>query len=310
MKVLVTGGAGYIGTALVDRLARQEGVEQVILYDNLSRRSRTVFFDERVEGRPVRFVHGDILDSRRLRRALDGVDVVFHLAARVTTPFAQENPHELEQVNHWGTAELSYLLEADPVPRVIYTSSTSVYGASDFAFDVASAPRPVTHYGITKLRGERMLERLTDRMAVYVVRCGNVYGWNRSLRFDAVINRFVFEAHLQGRIVIHGDGAQHRAFLSIDHAARTLVAMGLGEIPPGLYNLVSDNYTVQQIAEEIRDLYPHLEMQFVEPDMPRRDLQVTPDPRLLALGHGRDSTLRADLEALQARFAFSPLRPD
>ena len=159
MKILVTGGAGYIGTALVDALARREDVSEVVVYDNLSRSNPNLFISESMPSDSIRFIRGDILDTRRLARELEGVDLVYHLAARVSTPFADADFHGLDQVNHWGCAELSYLLETHPVGRVVYLSSTSVYGASEESVGLETPPQPRTAYGISKFRGEQMLTR-------------------------------------------------------------------------------------------------------------------------------------------------------
>ena len=112
MKVLITGGAGYIGTELCYFLSENESVDKIIVYDNLSRENRNFFIGkDKLSPHKFIFINGDILDSRKLKKALQGVDVVFHLAAKVTTPFSDQNPHLFEQVNHWGTAELTYALE-------------------------------------------------------------------------------------------------------------------------------------------------------------------------------------------------------
>ena len=111
MNILITGGAGYLGTELVHVLAANEDVEQILIYDNLSRGNYNLFLQDRFKHNKVTFVQADILDSRQLRNSLKDVDVVYHLAAKVTTPFANIDAHFYEQVNHWGTAELIYALE-------------------------------------------------------------------------------------------------------------------------------------------------------------------------------------------------------
>src|SRR6476620_2815351 len=109
MNVLVTGGAGYIGTELVSHLIDRPDVEKVIVYDNLSRPNFNVFLGLRLQQhKKITFVKGELLDSRALKKVLKGIDVVYHLAAKVTTPFANAESHAYEQVNHWGTAELIY----------------------------------------------------------------------------------------------------------------------------------------------------------------------------------------------------------
>lgn len=309
MKVLITGGAGYIGTALIDALSHSPGpVREIIVYDNLSRKNHNFFLGSALGARcAIRFIPGDILDTRRLDRALDGVDVVVHLAARVTTPFSSADPHLFEQVNHWGTAELSYIIErSESIKQLIYLSSTSVYPSGGGAASHTTAPMPGSWYGTSKLRGERMLERLTDRIAVHTIRCGNVYGYSRSMRFDAVINRFVFEGHFSRRISLHGDGDQGRAFIHIDHVAASLSALIGDDLPSGVYNLIDRNATVGEVAQALQGLIPDLEMIYIEQDMPRHNLMVRPDPRIMAKGWFEQRPLVEELAAFRSRLAFTP----
>ena len=306
MKILVTGGAGYIGTELVGALAQQDAVSEVVVYDNLSRRNYNLFLAERLTPGKIRFVRGDILDTRRLRKVLDGVDVVFHLAALVTTPFHDADVHHVDQVNHWGTAELSYALEERPVRRLIYLSSAAVYGASDTPARVEHAPRPAGVYGESKLHGERKLARLADDLDLTVLRCANVYGYSRSLRFDAVINRFLFEAHYGHRITIHGSGRQHRAFVHIDDVVSALVPLALGRGGRGTFNLVERNLAINDIAAALRQLYPDLETQHVDQDHEPRSLQVEPDPAVRAWAGQAEHDLLERLTVFRERFAFQP----
>ena len=156
MKVLVTGGAGYIGTELITALVNNPLVDQVIIYDNLSRPNFNMFLGLRLQKHhKITFVKGELLDSRALKKHLQGVDVVYHLAAKVTTPFANADAHAYEQVNHWGTAELVYAVEESNVKRFIYTSSTGVYGSSKIPAHEDTLPDPQTFYAVSKLRGEQ-----------------------------------------------------------------------------------------------------------------------------------------------------------
>lgn len=302
MRVLVTGGAGYIGVELVRALSARSDVERVTVYDNLSHGRNGLFLGPPMGPRPVRFVRGDILDSRTLKRELDHTDVVVHLAARVSTPFADGDPHSFEQVNHWGSAELSYLLEESRVSQVIYASSAAVYGASTAPVDTHARPDPRTWYGISKLRGEHMLGRLNGRMRVSIVRCANVFGYGTCARFDAVINRFLRQAHFEGRVIVEGDGSQKRPFAPISYVAAALSAL-VGSPERGqLYNLVAYNLSVTDIVVALRELYPEVETLFVEQDMPRHGLEVAPSAGLLA--PPSVDALAGELERFRRAFAF------
>lgn len=308
MKIMVTGGAGYIGTALVHALASHESVDEVVIYDNLSRSNANLFIAESMPSDKIRFVRGDVLDTRLLTRELDGVDLVYHLAARVSTPFADADFHGLDQVNHWGSAELSYLLETQPVGRVVYLSSTSVYGASDTPVTLDTKPQPRTAYGISKFRGEQMLERLGSKMPVHTVRCANVYGYNKSMRFDAVINRFMFDAHFSGRLTVHGSGQQTRGFIHIDSLVRCLLSIGLDGAFSGTSNLVERSGTVEEIANTISEIYPNVETLYIQQDMRLRNLMVESDPRLKESGLLDTRPLEVQLQEFRRQFAFEPVR--
>jgi len=260
MKILITGGAGYIGYSLVKQML--EGLDQlhsITIYDNLSRMNYGFFTEAKFDHKPIKFIRGDILDGRLLDKALEDIDCVVHLAAKVTTPYADHDAHTYDQVNHWGTAQLMSAVERSQVSKFIYLSSMSVYGGSDTVVNEQSETMPFSFYGISKLDAEKQITPIIKDRKVYIIRSGNVYGYNPSYRIDAVINRFMFNANFTGRIHINGNGEQSRSFIHVDRIARLLAGAVEGNFPAGLYNAVEHNYSVNEIAEFVRNLYPNLE---------------------------------------------------
>lgn len=306
MNILVTGGAGYIGTSLVSKLALRSDVTRIIVYDNLSRPNYNLFLGQRLLGcEKVQFVRGELLDSRNLKKALQNIDVVYHLAAKVTTPFANDDAHLYEQVNHWGTAELVYAVEESKVKRFIYTSSLGIYGSSEIAIDESYAPNPKTFYAVSKLRGEEHVRRLFDKMQTYIFRCGNVFGYNPSMRFDAVINKFVFEANFHKRITINGDGSQIRSFIHIDKLTEALVNAMYNNLAPGTFNLVERSISVIDVVDELKQLLPDLEFIFINQHLKLHQLNVKQDTKANhALGIGEIRPLRDELSDFINRFSF------
>jgi UDP-glucose 4-epimerase len=305
MKVLVSGGAGYIGSQLVTQLAQLKQVSQVVVYDNLIRKNYGLFFNPPHKALDnITFLQGDILDGRKLREALKDVDVVYHLAANVTTPFANMNPQFYEQVNHWGTAEMVSAVEESSVKRMIYLSSVSVYGLQEDWVDHTTKLVPNSYYGISKMRAEKELNRLPDTCRVYILRSGNVYGFSKPIRIDAVINRFMFEAQYHGRITIQGDGRQFRSFISLERVVNALVSVFDSQLPVGVYNLCDKNLSVLDLADQLKSIYPHLETQFANAHLSLRGIRVRKDERLQRLFYLSEKSLLDDLLAFKDSFAF------
>ena len=129
MNVLVTGGAGYIGSALISELARRDEVAEIVVYDNLSRGNRNFFLGRPIGDTPIHFVLGDVLDTRRLKKALDGVDVVVHLAAKPSVDFANEHPLEALDANVGDTLRVLLAAAEAGVPRLVCASSNAAAAA-------------------------------------------------------------------------------------------------------------------------------------------------------------------------------------
>ena len=306
MNVLVTGGAGYIGTELISSLVLNPGVDKIIVYDNLSRMNYNLFLGLTLpQHGKVQFVKGELLDSRSLRKVLKGVDVVFHLAAKVTTPFDSSDSHGYEQVNHWGTAELVYAVEESNVQKFIYTSSSGIYGSSEEEVDELSPVHPQTFYAMSKYRGEEHVKRLMNKIDTYIFRCGNVYGYSKSMRFDSVINKFVFEANFNKMVTIQGNGKQSRTFIHVDHLASALNNLLASKLPSGTYNLVEKSIKVFDIVDELKQLVPALEFIFINQHLKLNELNVKTNAMVNeTLGIRNTSPLKKELEEFISRFSF------
>lgn len=306
MKILITGGAGYVGTRLTKILLTHSEIEEIVIYDNLSKSHNNFFLGNRFQnGHKLRAVQGDILDSRLLKKCLKGIDIVLHLAAKVTTPFANSDPHFYEQVNHWGTAEVVYAVEESDVKKFMYLSSTSVYGASNELIHESTEPSPHTFYGISKKRGEEHSQRLGGKLNSIILRAGNVYGFSKSMRFDAVINRFMFDANFANRIQIFGTGKQSRAFIHVDYLVDSLTKTILGEVPSGTYNLVDKNLQIFEVVDVLKEIYPSLEFLFSNQHMNLRELMVENKSTLYEhIQRYETRALKDELVDFKDRFAF------
>lgn len=306
MNVLITGGAGYIGTELIKKLSENPKVDKIAIYDNLSKGNFALFTSHKFPNHEkINFIHGELLDSRRLNKALTNIDIVYHLAAKVTTPYSDTDPHFFEQTNHWGTAELVYAVEASRVQHFVYASSIGVYGSSSVNIDENTEPNPRTFYAISKFRGEEHVRRLQDKINTHIIRCGNVYGYSRSMRFDSVINKFVFESNFNNQISIHGNGKQSRPFIHIDFISEVFNQLIGSGAPSGTYNLVERNLSVLDIVDTLKMLNPKLEFIFINQHLNLKSIKVSSKLQLSKYIEIKNrSTFEDDVKSLVDRFSF------
>lgn len=305
MKLLITGGAGYIGYSLVKQLFESNiPIDGITIYDNLSRRNYSFFTEAKFHHKPVKLIQGDILDGRMLQLALEGVDCVIHLAAKVTTPFADSDAHSFDQVNHWGSAQVAYAVEKSGVQKIIYLSSISIYGDHPGPVDEDTYPNPHSFYGRSKLDGERQLGILNRDRHLYILRSGNVYGYNPTYRVDAVVNRLLFQANFLGKITINGSGEQHRSFIHVEKLAHAIVRIVSGNIIPGTYNLVEHNQTINEIAAVVNTLYPRLDIIHANHNIRMKDILTALPCKIWSQIPLPDKPFREELLEFKKHFSF------
>jgi len=312
MKVLVTGGAGYIGSELVFKLSQLAEVEQIFVYDNLSNQNTNLFISasNRMRNGKVKFVQGELLDSRLLKKYVNQVDVVYHLAAITNMSFHNVDSHAYEQTNHWGTAELVYAVEeAENVKKLIFVSSTGVYGFSpnDAFLDEESRLNPRSFYDISKMRAEEHVKRLIAKKDnVVIFRPANVYGYSPGIHFNTVINRFLFESNFNGRISINGNGKQKRSFIHIQKLMDVLIFPLLNELPSDIYNVADFNSSILDIVDVFKEVFPELEFIFINQHLELKDLVVkVTDTKLSKFITLPETVLKEDIIRFkETRFAF------
>ena len=229
-RVVVTGGAGFIGSHLVDRLLSM-GCEVVVL-DNFSKGS----FDNLAAADGVEVVFGDILDEDVVRAAVVGADVVFHLAALTSVPQSVAEPERYREVCGVGTEVVVRLAAEAGVRRVVYAASSSCYGdAGEGAIAEDARLAPQSPYAEAKLTGEAVCVAAAGAGDIETVRLRffNVYGPRQDPRgsYAGVITAFV-DAVRHGRTpIIYGDGQQTRDFV---HVADVSLALATAGFRPGI----------------------------------------------------------------------------
>lgn len=280
MRILITGAFGYVGYSVVKDLLEKGKNLDIVLYDLISKNNRNFFFFNEIEnnGNKIRIFNNDILDNYHLKKAVEGVDVVIHLAAKVSTPYADHDPHGFDQVNNWGTAcVVDSLSEAIDCKKIIFLSSASVYGhTGGRTIDELYSAQPKTFYGISKLKAENQIKRVNSNISPYILRSANVVGFNPCIRFDAVFNKFAFNAHYLKKILISGSGEQKRAFIYVNNLSKIITAIVLDEVEaaPDIYNLVDFNISINELYQENLKLTPDFDCSYVNQNVEMRSISI------------------------------------
>tara|TARA_R110001583_G_scaffold19334_3_gene75698 strand:+ start:6257 stop:7174 length:918 start_codon:yes stop_codon:yes gene_type:complete len=305
MKVLITGGAGYIGTELCIKLDKNPKVKEIIVFDNLSRGNYNLFLHSQIKPGKLKFVKAELLDSRSLDKVVKDVDVVYHLAAENTD---DEKLHHLhEQINNWGTAELTYAIEESNVKQVVYLSSVAVYGNTKDENNSKSIVEPNTSLGNSKRRGEQHIERLGGKIKTHILRLGEVFGYGASLNMDGILNGYMFDSHFVGRISVQGNGKQKQSFISLHKTTEILSNLLDHELAGGIYNLVDENKSVLDLIDILKDLNPDMEMVFTNNHLELPNQVGKADDDLLALYTSPELSFEEELKDFKTHLQLSSL---
>ena len=248
-RVLITGGAGFIGSHLTRHFANQA---EVTVLDDL--RSG---YERNVQGVACRFIIGSILDENVLRQAIAGAEEVYHLAAMISVPESVAKPAECALLNTEGTRRVLDAALAAGARKVVLASSAAIYGDNPTVPKLESMPpEPKSPYAETKLAGEQLLEqfRVTHGVGTASLRFFNVFGPRQDPRsaYAAAVPIFIAKALRDEPISIHGDGGQTRDFIHVTDIVGALAYAGSSVVMSGTYNVgYGQSQSILALAQEI-----------------------------------------------------------
>jgi nucleoside-diphosphate-sugar epimerase len=300
--VLVVGGAGYIGSLLVERLLRtgyKVRVLDALLYGRDALRT--------VENHPnFQLMVGDARNMQDMVRAVSGVDAIIHLAAIVGDPACEQDRASALEINYGATRMLIEVAKGHGVERFLFASSCSVYGATDEEVDERSNVRPISTYAQTKVDSElALLAAGSPDFHPTILRFATVFGLGYRPRFDLVVNLLSARARQDGKVTIF-NGHQWRPFIHVKDVVEGIVAaleapvrLVSGEI----FNVgdVRLNHTLQDVAQIICEIFPGTDVEHVA-NADRRNYRVNFDKMRNRLSFQAKYTIREGVVELKKAF--------
>ena len=273
--VLVTGGAGYIGSHVVRKLlasGRRVRVVDNYLYGDHGLRE--------VLGHPLlEVIEGDVRHLRTMAVAVKGVDSVIALAALVGDAACDLDPEETISINVEATQLLADVCERARVPRLVFASSCSVYGAnSELILNEGSWLNPISLYAQSRIKSEDILLRHTERVGVTILRLATVFGLSPRMRLDLLVNTFTAHAFFNRKIRIFG-GQQWRPHLHVQDAADAFIRASTApdeRVHGEVFNVGHSvlNSTVLEVAELVKGMLPRTQIEVTDTIQDRRDYRV------------------------------------
>jgi nucleoside-diphosphate-sugar epimerase len=289
-KILVTGGTGYIGNILVEKLLERDYKVRVL--------DMMLFGDDALkpfrDNENLEIFEGDIRHIRDLVYATKGVDTVIHLAGIVGDPACRVSEEATISVNIEATKAIMEVCKHYSVDRIIFASSCSVYGASKLIMlNEGSYLNPLSLYAKSKIDSEQIILNHANyfdpnRITPVILRFATAFGWSRRMRFDIVVNLLTAKAMMDKEITIFG-GEQYRPFVHVqDIADACIVAMEADRdlVDRQIFNVGDNdlNYKIKEIGEIVAKIIPEAEVKFIKHKEDDRNYRVSFDKINYVLG--------------------------
>jgi UDP-glucose 4-epimerase len=251
MRILVTGGAGFIGSHIVEHF---QGKAEVRVLDNLRSGYR-----KNLDGFDCEFIEGDIRDREVVRKAVQGVDYIFHMAAMISVPESMEKPIECVDLNVNGLLVVLEEAAAAGVKKLCFSTSAAIYGDNPIVPKREEMyPEPKSPYAITKLDGEYYCNMFTQegKLETACLRYFNVFGPRQdpNSAYAAAVPIFTAKAVANEEITVFGDGEQTRDFIYVKDIVAANVFMAMNDFN-GVYNIAyGGRITINKLVDTIKDI--------------------------------------------------------
>ncbi len=251
MKVLVTGGAGFIGKHLVKFLLEKN--YSVTIFDNFSNSTKESISHLIQIG--ARVIEEDIVNPQDIVNATRNQDIVIHLAAKISVSESIDNPTKTFQVNVNGTKNVLAACEKNDVKKLIVSSSAAVYGEGEYDVNLTEESKinPISPYGKSKVMMEEIIKewKPIHNIKCVVLRFFNIYGIGQTSEYAGVITKFLEKIKQKKSVIIFGDGLQTRDFVAIQDVINSIYN-AIQSDASGTYNIASgESITINELAEQM-----------------------------------------------------------
>ncbi len=254
--ILVTGGAGYIGSQLIRDLPEEFPNHTIRILDNMIRERYVSLWDLPKAGK-FEFIEGDITNDADVKKAMIDVDIVIDLAGITDAPKSFERKELTMNINVGGVKKLLEHAIKNKIKRYVYSSSASVYGPTKNIVAEDYNCKPVSPYGESKLQAEEEItEAMKKGLNASVLRFGTVYGWSVGIRFDTVINRFTFNACFKKPIEVWKvNKGEKRPYIHVKDASKALIFISKKNVT-GIFNTASENIMLEDVVKSVLKQIP------------------------------------------------------
>lgn len=304
MNILVTGGAGYIGSQLLHTLAAEKfpRVRRIRVLDNM-REEKFPSLMNLPGNVQYEFILGDIREEDDIRKALgDDTDAVVHLAALCNANLSFERRNDTEEINYRGALKVvDVARRASSVRRLIYASTTSVYGPTMGTVTEGSPCQPASPYAEFKLKAESDVLGLSQdtagRVRPTVLRFATAYGYSPGLRVHTVVNIFAFRAAVGAPLEVYGSGGQVRPFVHVADIARAIAfCMADDRTADEVFNVVGENASINDLLDLLKPRFPKLRVVHTDKEILNQISYEVDGSKLHSLGFAPAFSLEQGIE--------------
>ena len=297
MNIVITGGLGHIGSAFLEYATEAIPDAKLTIIDNLSTQRYCSLFNL-PEGMPYKFIEGNLQDID-LSQYIDGAAAVIHLGATTDAAGTAHDPDLIFKNNLPATEALIRSCVEHDVP-LIFPSSTSVYGVQDGLVDENCLDvKPQSPYANCKIQEEELIKSFEDKgLRFCVARLGTIFGTSKGMRFHTAVNKFCWQAAMDIPITVWSTAMdQKRPYLGLEDACRFFEFVIKNNVFDNqLYNVVTENYTVRQVVDSIKEIVPELSVELVDsPIMNQLSYEVSSE-KIKSAGFSMNGNLKAAIK--------------